>query len=116
MHFSWLANKQGLRFDSTFIQGNKSGPYTSGMYVWNAAKRKLQIVYTDSSGSLTEGVVTQDENVLVHDLTVTKADATVESVRVRLTKADPNAFTNEIFVFKNKAWSRIVEARYQRYR
>src|SRR4051794_37085496 len=42
MHFSWLENKQGLRFDSTFIQGNKSAPYTSGVYVWNAAKRKLQ--------------------------------------------------------------------------
>ena len=116
MHFSWLENKQGLRFDSLFVQGNKSAPYTSGMYVWNAVKQKLQIVYTDSTGNLTEGIVTQDDNVLVHDLTVNTRDATVESVRSRLTKVEANLFTNEIFIFKNKAWSKIVEAKYQRFR
>jgi hypothetical protein len=116
MHFSWLENKQGLRFDSIFVQGNKSAPYTSGVYVWNPVKQKLQIVYSDGSGNLTEGIVAQDGNVLVHDLTVSKREGTVESVRSRLTKVEANLFTNEIFVFKDKAWSRIVEARYQRYR
>lgn len=114
MRFAWNENKQGMRFDSIWFTGDKPAPYTSGIYAWNAAKRNLVIVYTDSGGSLTEGTVTPEGNVLAHELTVTNKDGSVDSVRVKLTKVGPDVFTNEIFVRKEGAWTKFVEVRYER--
>jgi hypothetical protein len=115
LRFAWAENKQGMRFDSSFVKGEKRAPYTSGMYAWNAAKGKLVIFYTDSSASLSEGTIVQEENVLVHDFTVSNKDGTIDTARVRLTKVNADVFTNEIFLLKNDAWVKIVEVRYERH-
>lgn len=112
--FEWPANQQGLRFDSSFIVGGKRAPYSSGMYAWNAAKRKFTIFYTDSSGGLSEGDVTQEGDVFAHEFTATDKNGKVEPIRVRLTKVDADTFTNEIFVQKDGAWVKFVTARYER--
>ena len=114
LRFSWAENRQAVRFDSNFVQGEKRTPYTSGLYVWNPAREKIGITYTDFSGSLTEGTITREGVVLVNDLMVTHPDGKSEPVRVRLTKAGTDAFTNEIFVEKNGAWVPFVTVRYVR--
>jgi hypothetical protein len=114
LRMTWAENKQGIRYDSAFVKGDKRAPYTSGMYAWNAAKGKLAIFYTDSHGGLAIGDITQEDNVLIHNFTVTGLDGTVETVRVRLTKASADVFTNEIFVQKDNLWTKVVEVRYDR--
>ncbi len=110
----WNENKQGVHFDSTWLTGDKRAPYTSGMYAWNAAKKSLVIYYTDSSGSLTEGLVACEGDVLAHDMTVTNKDGSIDRVRTRLSKFGSDAFTNEIFVEKDGVWTKLVEVRYER--
>jgi hypothetical protein len=114
LRFAWAENKQAVRFDSAFVQGDKRSPYTSGMYVWSPAKGKIGIIYTDFSGSLTEGTITPEGGVLVNDLLVSHPDGKIDAVRVRLTKVGPDEFTNEIFVQKDGAWAPFVTVRYVR--
>jgi len=114
LRFAWAENRQGVRFDSAFVSGEKRAPYTSGLYGWDGAKGKLVIFYMDSSGSLTEGPVTQEGDVLVHELTVTDKAGKLELVRVRLTKVSADVFTNDIFVQKDGAWAKVVAVRYER--
>ena len=114
MRFAWNENQQGVHFDSTWFIGDKAAPYASGLYAWNAAKKALVIVYTDSNASLTEGTVRQEGNVFAHDLTVTNQDGSVDLVRVRLTKIGSDVFTNEIFVEQAGTWTKFVEVRYER--
>lgn len=79
------------------------------MYAWNPAEGKLVIFYTDLKGGLSEGLATQDGSVLAHDHAATNSDGSVDTVRVRMTENDANAFTNEIFEMKEGACSRIAE-------
>jgi len=112
--FSWAQNHQGIRFDSTFVTGGKRSPYVSGMYAWNAATKRLEMIYTDADGSLTRGPVTFADGVLVHDLTETDSDGTVDQVQVRITKFGRDAFTDEIYVSRDAAYVRIAAVRYER--
>lgn len=114
LRFSVPENHEGIRFDSAWVNGDKRAPYTSGMYAWDGAKEKLVIFYTDSRGGLTQGTVAQEDNVLVHELTVTSKDGKTEPIRVRLTKENSNEFTNEIFTMKDGAWAKFVEVSYKR--
>ncbi len=114
LRFAWSENHQGVRFDSAWVIGEKRAPYTSGQYAWDAAKKKLIMFYTDSGASLVEGPMTPDGNAFVHDLTATDKDGKVEPIRVKLTKAGADAFTNEIFTMKDGAMAKLVEVRYER--
>jgi hypothetical protein len=114
LHFAWAENRHGVRFASTIVKGNRRVPYVSGMYAWNAAKQKLEIFYTDSTGSLTEGTVTQEGNSLIQELTESNSDGTIDSVRVRLTKVDDDVFTNEISLLADGNYAKIAEVRYER--
>ncbi|HZZ18945.1 MAG TPA: hypothetical protein VFE25_06225 [Opitutaceae bacterium] len=114
LHFAWAENRHGVRFASTIVKGNRRVPYVSGMYAWNAAKHKLEMFYTDSTGSLTEGTVAPEGNVLVHELTEANSDGSVDSVRVKLTKVDDDVFTNEIFLLADGNYAKIAEVRYER--
>ncbi|HEY5227342.1 MAG TPA: hypothetical protein VIJ19_02320, partial [Opitutaceae bacterium] len=114
LHFAWTENKQGIRFASTIVKGTRRVPYVSGMYAWNAAKKKLEMFYTDSSGSLTEGTVSQEGNALIHELTETNGDGTVDTVRVKLTKVGDDTFTNEIFILSDGNYGKIAEVKYER--
>jgi hypothetical protein len=116
LRFAWAENKTGLRFDSAFVRGGKRTPYSCGMYAWNAATRKFVIFYTDNSGSLVAGPVTQEGNVLVHELTITDAAGKIDVAQVRLTKVSADAFTNTIFLQKNGAWEKFVEVHYERHK
>ncbi len=114
LRFEWAENKQAIRFDSSFVQGEKRRAYTSGMYGWNAAKGKITIYYMDSSGSLTEGDITIEDGVLVNELQSTDAKGKVTPIRVKLTKIGDNAFTNDIYLQKDGAWAPFVNVRYER--
>lgn len=114
LHFAWAENKHGIRFASAIVNGDRRAQYVSGMYAWNAAKGKLEMFYTDSGGSLAEGLVTQDGAALVEDLTETNSDRSVDTVRVRMTKLDDDTFTNEIFILADGTYGKIAEVRYER--
>jgi len=115
LHFSWVESRQGVRFESYYVEGERRVPYTSGMYVWNPAKKRLTTVYTDANGALTEGVISQDSaTVLVQDLVIANRDGSVDSARVRRTKESADAFNEEIFVYKDKAWAKVAEVKYGR--
>ena len=115
LRFAWAENRQAIRFDSSFVQGDKHAPYTSGLYGWNGGKGKIAIFYTDSSGSLTEGLITREgENVFVNDLVVTEPGGKAYPVQVRLTKVDADTFDNAIFLQKDGAWAPLVTVRYER--
>lgn len=116
MHFLWNENRQGIRFDSAFIQGGQHQPYSSGMYAWNEAKKAFEICYTDAGGSLTAGLARAEGDVLSHELSVTDPSGKVENLRVHLTKSGADAFTNEIFVQNKGAWEKFVTVRYERRR
>lgn len=111
---SWASNRQGIHFDSEFINGDKHAPYTSGMYYWSAARKQLLFIYTDASGSLTEGTVTTANGTLVHEFTVTDAQAKVEKARAIFTPRGANSYTSEIFISKEGKWDKIVEVHYER--
>lgn len=114
LHFAWAENKQGVRFASWIIHGSHRASYVSGMYAWDAAKGKLHMFYTDAGGSLTDGLVSIDGNVLTHDLTETNRDGTVDTVRVKLTKVDDDVFTNEVSMLADGSYAKIAEVRYER--
>jgi hypothetical protein len=114
LHFAFAENKRGIRFASAIVNGKRRAPYVSGMFAWNAAKGKLEIFYTDSGGSLSEGVATQDGDALIQDLTETNSDKSVDTVRVKMTKIDDDTFTNEIFILADGAYGKIAEVRYER--
>ena len=114
LSFAWTENKQGIRFDSTFVRGGKRSPYTSGLYAWNGALKKLSIVYVDSSGSLTTGTITPEGDVLANELTVADTDGQVDQVRVRLVKDGTEVFNNEISIQKDGKWVPLVAVRYER--
>ncbi len=114
MQFAWNSNRQGVRFDATWFTNDKPAPYTSGMYAWDTAKKAFVIFYTDSSGSLTEGTVAVAGDVLLHELTITAKDGSVERVRVRLTKRGDDIFDDEIFRREGEEWKTFVEVRYER--
>ncbi len=113
--FTWTENHQAIRFDSSFVQGDKRKAYTSGMYAWNGEKKKVAIVYSDSSGALTEGLISRDrDEVFVNDLVVNDAKVGSYPVQVRLTRVGLEAFTNEIFLQKEGKWVLLVNVRYER--
>jgi hypothetical protein len=114
LHFAWTENKRGIRFASAIVNGKRRAPYVSGMYAWNAAKGKLEMFYTDSGGSLTEGVAVPDGDALIEDLTETNSDKSVDTVRVKMTKVDDDTFTNEIFILEGGSYGKIAEVRYER--
>ncbi len=114
LRFEWAENKQAIRFDSSFMQGDKKRPYTSGMYGWNAAKGKITIYYMDSGGNLTEGDIKIEDGVLVNELQSTDPKGKVTPIRVRLTKLGDHAFTNDIYLQKDGAWAPFVNVRYER--
>jgi hypothetical protein len=115
LRFAWAENKRALRFDSSFVQGDKRAPYTSGMYGWNPATKKFVIFYTDNSGSLVEGPVTPEGDVLVHELTIIDAKGKVDTALVRLARESADAFTNTIYLRKNDAWEKFVAVHYVRH-
>ncbi|HWA28150.1 MAG TPA: hypothetical protein VG734_21040 [Lacunisphaera sp.] len=108
------ANRHGVHLESTWVIGDKRRPYVSGMYAWDAAKKKFAIFYTDSSGALSAGDVAFEEGVLVHEMKVSEPNGNVSPVRVRLTKTGPNAFTNDIYVQKDGTWTQFVSVKYVR--
>jgi len=114
LRMAWTENRQGLRFDSTFVQGDKRRPYTSGLYAWDAARQKIIILYVDGEGSLTQGTVTPEGDTLVHELTVTEASAKTYPVLVRLQKSGPDVFINNILLQKDGKWAPFVSVRYER--
>lgn len=113
-HFTWAANKRSVLFESAFVRGEKKAPYTQGFYAWNAEKQKLAIFYTDSGGSLVEGLITPEDGVLVNDLTSTEPGGKLARVQVKLTKIGQDTFTNAIFVEKEGALVPLVMVRYER--
>jgi hypothetical protein len=112
--FTWAQNHQGIRFDSSFVSGTQRVPYVSGMYAWDAATKKLEMFYSDSEGSLTRGPVTLADGVLVHDLTESDSDGTVDLLQVRIAKVGQDAFTDDIYLRRDAAYVKIASVRYQR--
>jgi hypothetical protein len=112
--FRWAQNHQGIRFDSSFVSAGERTPYVSGMYAFNAATKKLEMFYSDSEGSLTRGPVTLADGVLVHDLTESDSDGTVDMIQVRIAKFGQDAFTDDIYVSRDAAFVKIASVRYQR--
>ena len=110
----WAKNRRALRFDSEVVQGDKRIPYTSGLYAWHPAKRKLVFLYADSDGSLHEGAVTGEGARLVQDFTIAGADGKTIPWRSVLTRLGDEAFTNEISQQKDGKWEKFVEVRYER--
>ena len=112
--FAWTENGKAIHFESTWVHGDKRKPYTDGFYAWNAAKQKIAIFYTDSGGSLVEGLITLDGGTLVNDLVSTEPDGKTTPIQVKLTKDGPDVFTNAIFLQKDGAWAPFVSVRYER--
>ena len=110
----WAANHQGIHFDGTFIADGKRSPYTSGMYAWNPTMKQLVFLYTDNEGSLSEGSITNENGVIVHDFTVAEANGTISKIQARITFESSNVFTNEIFKSKEGKWEKFVSVRYER--
>ena len=115
-HFTWMPNHRGVQFESAWVTGEKRAPYVNGLYVWDPAKQKLAIFYTDAGGDFTSGTLTASDRVLVHDLSDVDSNGTSTPVRTHLTKIDENVFTNEVLIQKDGAWTKVAEVRYERQR
>jgi len=112
--FSHTPNHQGIHFESTLLSGARRIPYTSGFYAWNAAKGRFAMFYTDSVGGLVSGDAAVLDNALLHELTETNKDGTVDQIKVRLTRVEPDAFTNEIYLLQGPDYQRVASVRYTR--
>ncbi len=114
LRVDWTNNHQSLRFESAWVRDGKTTPYTSGFYAWDGVKKQIIFIYTDGVGTLTQGAVTREGDALVHEITMTARDGKVSVARSRMTPKGPNAFTNEIFLQKDGAWSKLIGVTYER--
>ncbi len=110
----WSENRQVLRFESTFVQGSKRTPYVVGMYFWHPSRKQIAFIYADNAGNLIEGAVTRKDDTLVHEFTITDPDSKLTRARAIITLRGPDLYTNEIFVEKDGAFEKVVNARYER--
>ncbi|MFL6516154.1 MAG: hypothetical protein ACJ8M1_14135 [Chthoniobacterales bacterium] len=110
----WSPNHQSIRFDSAFISGGKPSPYTSGAYSWNPVGKQIVFAYTDAEGSLIEGAVSVENAALVHNFTISKANAEIEKARAIITPHGRNSYTNDIFVDKGGSFQKIASLQYDR--
>jgi hypothetical protein len=110
----WSPNHQSIRFDSAFVTGGKSSPYTSGAYSWDPVGKQIVFSYADAEGSLVQGAVQIDNGALVHNFTMSKTSAQVEKGRAILTPHGQNSYTNDIFVEKDGSFQKVVSLTYQR--
>ena len=110
----WTPNHQAIRFDSVFVSNGKRTPYTSGCYFWNAAKARTVFAYADREGSLIEGDVFLENGALRHEFTITNREGKVEKVRALITPHLPDGYTNDIFIEKEGAWSKMASVSYRR--
>ena len=114
MRFARTASRQGIRFDSEFVQGENDVPYNSGMYGWNPAKKQIVFWYSDSDGALHEGAVTIEADLLGQEFSITAKDGRISNARSRLTQHGADTFTNEISLAHDGGWQKIVEVLYER--
>ena len=112
--FSRAPNHEGIHFESTLLSGTRRIPYVSGFYAWNAARGRFGMFYTDSVGSLTTGDAAVSGNALLHELTEINKDGSVDQVKVRLTRVEPDAFTNEIYLLEGSDYKQVASVRYTR--
>lgn len=110
----WTPNRQAIRFDSTFVNNGKRTPYTSGCYFWNAAKGRTVFAYADGEGNLIEGEVFLENGALRHEFTITTRQGKVEKARALITPHLPDGYTNDIFVEKEGAWTKMASVNYRR--
>lgn len=113
-HFDWTENHQAIRFDSSWIFDGKPYPYTSGIYLYDPAKKSMRILYSDAEGGFTDGTVENNNGVLEHALTVTDKDGKSELVRTRLSRQDDGSFVNQILRMKDGKWQTFIEVHYRR--
>ncbi len=112
--FTHAPNHQGIHFESTLVSGTRRIPYTSGLYAWNPARGRFTMVYTDSLGGLTSGEAAVLGSALLHELSETNKDGSIDQIKVRLTRVEPDAFTNEIFMLQGSDYRPIAAVRYTR--
>jgi hypothetical protein len=110
----WTPNHQAIRFDSAFVSSDKRTPYTSGLYVWNAARKQLVLTYCDAEGSLTEGEVFVENKTLRHEFTITDVNGKVSRARALITPQSQNDYTNQISAETGGIWKKLVTVSYHR--
>jgi hypothetical protein len=111
----WASNHQAMRFDSFYLVDGKRSPYTSGMYVWNGARKQLLCIYSDVTSGIAQGYVTIEQGALVHELTVTEGHGPETKVRARITPENSKGYLSEIFLIKEGgALEKFVTVHYQR--
>jgi len=112
--FTWMENKQALRFDTMRVAGEKRSGYSSGIYGWHPGRKAIVFWYFDDKGTLYEGTVTVEGHTLVHDFTATDKQGKLSAYRARIEPDGANAYTNTIFAQQSGTWTQLVSVRYER--
>lgn len=112
--FSWMENRQAIRFDSFMIVGDRRSPYCSGIYGWHPEKKSLVFWYYDAAGTFYEGTVAVEGDRLVHDFTTTARSGAQTRYRANITAQRPDVWVNEILQPEGEGWKHLVTVRYER--
>ncbi len=114
--FHWTENRQAVRFESTFVAGEKRAAYCSGIYGWDPGRNAIAFWYFDNGGTLYQGTVTVENDVLAHDFTATSRAGEVDHFRARVQRLGPDAYENTIQhpAEAGGEWQTIAVVRYHR--
>ncbi len=112
--FTWSENRQAIRISNQFVVDGKPRPYIDGLYAWNPEKKAIVFTYVGAEGDLSEGTVTQENGVLVHNFReIHAADGKVEDYVARVTPHGDDGWENAIFTRKGDALAQIVQVQYR---
>jgi hypothetical protein len=112
--YEWTGNHQAIRFETAWVTGDKRRPYCSGMYVWNAEKKQIEVIYTDSKGGLVEGTLAVEGEIRQTDLKLVDNSGKVQTLHSKMTHPDPTTFINEMSMKRGDDWQKLITVRYER--
>lgn len=112
--FTWSENKHAILISNQFVVDGKAQPYIDGLYAWNPEKKAIVFTYVGAEGDLSEGTVTDEDGVLVHNFRqIHAADGKTEEFVARVTPHGSEGWDNAIFARKGDALTKIVQVEYR---
>lgn len=85
-----------------------------GFFAYDAAKKVIVFAYPSADGSLAEGTVAQNGDVLVWDFRMTEASGAVQHYQVHVHQDGKDDYTWTLFASQNDAWAKLFEIHYHR--
>lgn len=112
----WGGHRKTIKYTITMHAGGKTFTQYEGVYWWDPAKKRVNMLQVDRSGNVTESFVTFDGEVFRQDNTAIKADGTAGKQRIEFRRDGEDAFVFRAEIQQGDKWQEAVKITYQRVR